>query len=83
MIITTYSPSKNINVVGEIVDNKINTENTFIITDQDKDKLVETLQKRRNSLELQWLFCMANSNYWVYDSTWTNNVYHRNHSICW
>lgn len=46
VIITTYSPSKNINVVGEIVDNKINTENTFIITDQDKDKLVETLQKK-------------------------------------
>lgn len=44
--ITTYSVPDKINVFGEVVDGKIDSNNTFIITDQEKSELVETLKNK-------------------------------------
>lgn len=49
LVITTYSPTGNINVVAEIVNNRVDNSSTFIITEQDQNTLVETLQRREKT----------------------------------
>ncbi|HOU75784.1 MAG TPA: TMEM43 family protein [Candidatus Dojkabacteria bacterium] len=46
LVITSYSLPDEINLFGEVKDSKINIDNTFIITDQDKPELVETLKSK-------------------------------------
>lgn len=49
MLLTTYTPSGDINVVGAVKNGQIDTEDIFIITEQSKDSLVQTLERKEKT----------------------------------